>query len=271
MKIIGFDSFIKEQLTDDYLKKWPNDIWLCEKKIPADISPNKSILVTEKNNFNNLNVALKNEELGHIINISHPFFFYEISIAANMIVNKQKFIDDPVSIFIESIKKPLEYWYYDFELLEEKNNILSKLSEKLRSLKLRNTIIDSIIFIADELFTNAVYCKSIENKKKLQAHLLFLFSFEQIFIGCIDNYGSLNINKFLNHVFCVGNEGSVQIINFDKGSSRAGIGSFLLFNICSGAYVGINNNEKTVIFYSLPIKLNTRKEQIPISLHLINR
>lgn len=177
---------------------------------------------------------------------------------------------------------------YDFDHAIQKRELLSELTKSCHTMMLSQTLIDDVIAVADEMFTNAVYNApfvDVNTQKNLgmdrqkqdvrmdvgkKGRLFLAQDDTRLLVGCTDPYGSLDLKRYLNKINATYTRGPAAAINYGPGG--AGIGSYIIFNAGSSLYFGVWPGRATIICCVIPLGLSNRKRiQLPKHLHWIQR
>jgi hypothetical protein len=177
---------------------------------------------------------------------------------------------------------------YSFDCAVQKRELLNELTKASHTMMLSQTLIDDVIAVADEMFTNAVYNAPFVDvntqknlgmdRKKQDVRMdpgkkgrLFLAQDDtRLLVGCTDPYGSLDLKRYLNKINATYSRGPAAAINYGPGG--AGIGSYIIFNAGSSLYFGVWPGRATIICCVIPLGLSNRKRiQLPKHLHWIQR
>lgn len=160
-------------------------------------------------------------------------------------------------------------------------------TKPMESKGLSQTLIEDVVCVADELFTNAVYNAPFVDKRthlnpgisrsEMEIHLeadkpvrLFLAHDEsRMVLGCKDPFGTLNLVKYFNTIKATYLRGPAATMNFGPGG--AGLGSYLIFNAGSSLYFGVSPGNVTIICCVIPLGMSYRKRaEMPKHLHWIS-
>jgi hypothetical protein len=175
-----------------------------------------------------------------------------------------------------------------FNASSQKRGILDKAIKSLESKGLSQTLIEDVILVADEMFTNAVYNApfvdpATQNNPGINRHnvevqyiegkhsrLFLAHDNERLLIGCEDPFGSLNLPRWLSKIKETYLRGPAATMNFGPGG--AGLGSYIIFNAGTSLYLGVWPGQSTTLACVLPMGMSNRKRgQLPKHLHWIQR
>ncbi len=187
-----------------------------------------------------------------------------------MLDSPELFFKFPLSTILQpkapnlKTEKTLSKLKMKFKNSEQKSEVLEELAELLLSLSKDQSLMSDAKLVADELMCNALFnapaIKSIEEQKspKLptgsrsvkQAKLFVGCSEDLIVIGCEDSYGSLDVLKLLSRVSdCFKGSDGAGIANL--GNQGAGLGTYMVFTMCSSMYFAVDKNLRTIVCCSL--------------------
>ncbi len=174
----------------------------------------------------------------------------------------------------------------NFNSSNQKRTVLESVTNTLVSKNIPQTMIDDVILVADELFTNAIYNAPFVDKvthvnpgisrnlleitleEGKHGRLFLAQEDKRLVVGCIDPYGSLSIERYLGKMKATYALGAAATMNF--GSGGAGLGSYIIFNTGCSLYVGVRPGHATVICCIFPLGMSNRKRAtLPKHLHWI--
>ncbi len=226
----------------------------------------------------------------HILQNTDRHFAQELNSSAIMLTDQLAFEKYPLSIILSpgvdpvSNEPKLQILSKNFNSAGQKSEVLTSISEALDNLAVQSSLKGDILVIADELITNAIYnapfvdlenClpgaprdnRNIKTPEAKAATLLMGRDSNRIVIGCKDQYGSLNFQKFLTRVKNCYDAGVAATMRMD-GAGGAGIGSFMIFNTAMSFYVDIKKGVHTSVFCVLPLGMSNRQRSaMPKNLH----
>ncbi len=88
-------------------------------------------------------------------------------------------------------------------------------------------------------------------------------------LSVFDDYGSMNINKFLNKILNTFTIGTADSINY--GTGGAGLGSSIIFQCAESLYIAVLPKRITRVTILTPIKVRAKDREIEQkSIHIIN-
>jgi len=175
-----------------------------------------------------------------------------------------------------------------FDRSSQKREVLDQLIKASKALSLAQSMIDDVVAVADEMFTNSVFnapfvdiatqkspgidrhTANVQMDGGRSGRLLLAHSESRLLVCCVDPYGSLNLQRYLNKINATYTRGAAATMNFGPGG--AGIGSYIIFNAGSSLYFGVWPGQATVVACVIPLGLSNRKRiQLPKHLHWIQR
>ncbi len=231
-----------------------------------------------------LNFAVK-YRFSHILQRSSTDHEKQYLTSRIMLEQPDLFFKHPLSSILdpENIKasneKKLSLFEIKFKTAQEKNMGLEAVVDKLQKTIKDQILLSDIKLAADELMCNALFNapyivdRELPDKSKSRkvknAQLFIGATPGELVIGCEDNYGSLDVVKLLARVRdCFSRSVGAGISNL--GNYGAGLGTFMIFSVCSSMYFAVDKNEHTLVCCS--IQLRPRRERYRAfskTLHLI--
>ena len=135
--------------------------------------------------------------------------------------------------------------------------------DSMKKRRLSSLLIDRIMLVADELFTNVIFnspetlkanrprTDAIPLTTEQEASISIGINQDQIFVCCRDSFGTLDVKKFLERISQCLSDGVRDSIQLDE-EGGAGIGSFLMFEFASSMVIGVQKNKQTLIGFTFP-------------------
>lgn len=257
-------------------------------------SPEKTVVVTQNEKPETLIEHCLSHGVHHVCQAASGDIETEINTSALMLKTPQTFVDYPVSsILCPSQAGAIKENQYlilnrDFSEAKQKEAMLEKIRRLLLDLERPETLISDLVLMADEMFTNAVYNapfvdvstgynpgidrnnESVQITGSKSAQLMLGKDENRMVVACRDPFGSLDVAQFLERIFnCFSNGASATM---RMGNGGAGIGSFMVFSMCSGFYVGVQKGKATVVAASVYWRLSARKRgEAAKNLHYFER
>jgi hypothetical protein len=212
-------------------------------------------------------------------------------LTAEIMLNKADlFVHNPLSSILDPAhagparEQEVRAFVRHFKQANEKRPILHDLREFISTVSSSESLNSEIAFAADELFTNAVYnaphVKFDQNGPGAprtsefgdapgirSAELFAGYSNTRIVVGCADHYGTLNPNHIIKLIMDCYEKGVRDALNFGPGG--AGLGTFLVYQSALSFYVGVTQNQKTVVCCSFSLEKRAKvRAQLPKNLHI---
>ena len=228
-------------------------------------------------------------KLNHVCQKSGHLFDEDIQSANCMIENDESYFKFPVStilapqsVSVES-EKSLLMLNAQFSSSAEKQSVLGNLTSLLVSKGIAKTVLDDVVAVADEFYTNAIFnapfvdmnthnnpgisrnSLDIKLQDGKQARLFLAQDAKRLVIGCEDPFGSLDLTRYLTKVRSTYQKGPGAAINFGPGG--AGIGSYIIFNAGSSLSFGVWPGRATLLCCVIPLGMSNRK-RILLSKHI---
>jgi hypothetical protein len=223
-----------------------------------------------------------------IVQTANREFAKEIKVSIVMLQNPGCFLECPLSTVLDpdnvspGREEELTIFKITFSSSREKVSIIEKVREHISPFA-RSLLADDICITVDELFTNAIYNapvegegrEAIDRNPEVEARLekpgtLFLGRVEnRVVVGCADLYGSLQPERLLKRIHDCYQYGTEKMMRWGPGG--AGIGSYMIYESCSGMYIGIEPGKRTIVCCSFPLKTSAiERQMLPKNLHLIS-
>jgi hypothetical protein len=273
---------------------------MIEKKLPTEINnindigpndrPGEIVLLDKAPHITVLLLCTQNS-VKHVVQKSNINSPGELEVSSLMVNSPNIFFQFPLCCILGSSvasaenENKLTGISFLVEKLSERENILSSFEMFVKNLTASPALLNDVLTVVDEAFTNAVYNAPFvgnnATRPPLNTHdleidadkkpLIFAGNdSERVVVGCRDAYGSLNVAKLINRIKACYETNVSDMINF--GAGGAGIGSFLMFNSCASMYIGVDSDCSTTICCSFPYKLAaSRRSEMPKNIHLIHR
>jgi hypothetical protein len=232
--------------------------------------------------------------LKHICQKNGHLFDQEIKSSVAMIESEDNYFNFPAGTILTphdlsaTSERALITTETYFDNSNQKSAILGNITSALQAKAFPQTIIDDVIAVSDEYFTNAMFnapfvdmnthknpgvsrnSLDIKLADGKQGRIFLAHDANRLVIGCQDPYGSLNLNRYLSKVRSTYQRGPAAAINFGPGG--AGIGSYIIFNAGSSLYFGVWPGHSTLLCCVLPLGLSNRKRiQLSKHVHWIQR
>ncbi len=218
----------------------------------------------------------------------------EIKSSAALVGNEDAFLEFPIaSILVPHAlnaagERSLICVDHQFNSSQQKRIVIDDMVKAAQAKSLSQTIMDDIVSVTDEMFTNAVFNApfvDINTQKNpgINRHtdevkldggksgrIFMAHDDNRLLVGCHDPYGSLDLKRYLNKIKATYVRGPAATMNFGPGG--AGIGSYMIFNAGASLYFGVWPGRATVLGCVIPLGLSNRKRmQLPKHLHWFQR
>lgn len=259
MKFIKKDPLFFANL--EYLEKTFKNIYLIESGSKTHSSKlENSILISDILENNDVINQISQQEYTAVLNKQSPFYIRNVIRTARIIEQPEIYFKDPLKLLFEEIPRSFRI---NFNKKEDKQRIVTeavKFFQEIRS----SMAMEAIYAVIEELFMNAVYDAPREAQKLniplnvKDSELMISHDSDLIVMSCIDYFGSLNIQKFLNRMQLVSKMGAGNSINMDIEKGGAGIGCFILFNHCLDLIIGVNHGICTRFTCIFPFRMGQR-------------
>ncbi len=291
MKIFKDTVSWRNLVTAKTISRWPDEIVLLGAEDLGAIEgvpPSHCIAVTDKMSSTDMVALVKNTGVSHILQTTHPRFDHAVNLACSMIHTPIEIMNSPVEhFFAQRNVQPSQVKIEVFPIVFSKDRqaTLKELSAYLETIDRTRTIRTSVISIADELFTNALYNAPTDKaKNKLyekierttpvtmdpahQARLVIASDDHVLLIYSEDSYGSIVPETVIDRLDQCHKHGVESIINFNNGG--AGIGCYMMMAQTNSFLLSVQPGVKSVVGGILLLGLPARLVvSIPKNLHMI--
>lgn len=228
--------------------------------------------------------TVRDTELSHLVQTSNPVVENEMYASAQIIADANAFFSCPIKGILRpkiNSKTNTNNFQMVFNSSKQKNDFLEGLKIYLSGFVKRESTIDEILLIADEMFSNAIfnapYINSVgakgvnrnEGEVTSDKSAVFLAGCtdNQLALCCIDQYGSLDLNALLERIYKCYDQGAEEVMD-KTGKGGAGLGVFLVFDGSSSLYSLVKPGKFTLMANTIPLGLSRKKKQmIQKSLH----
>ena len=228
-----------------------------------------------------------NSGIHQIVQKSNLNYHQEIKTSKIMLRSPEKFLLYPLSTILHPDKVDqesetgLSLFQFHFTRAAQKSEMLDSLSGALKKFANRTSQYD-ICLIADEMFSNACYNApynspgaqtnnvpredlSIRENSLKPGLLAVAREGDQCAIICRDEYGTLDPDALLHRLFECFEDGAQNSIKY--GTGGAGLGSMMVFNACSGLYVGVERGVRTVVAATITVGNSENRTESKKTLH----
>jgi hypothetical protein len=272
MKFLKKNSLFFANL--EYLESNFKNIFLIEKGCePIRPKPDRSILISDQLDIYSVINEINLNKFSAILNKRSPYYVRDVIRTSKIMEKPELYFKDPLKLVFEEVPRSFRI---NFNKKEDKQRIINEAVYFFK--QIRSTMaLEAIYAVIEELFMNAVYDAPREAQKLnyglevKDSELLISHDSELIIISCIDYYGSLNIQKFLNRMQLVTNTGAGDSINMDVDKGGAGIGCYILFNHCLDLIIGVNHGVATRFTCIFPFRMGQKNfSSITKNIHFID-
>lgn len=246
------------------------------------VSKENTIVIMKKSSvYNSLQILRRG--FSHCLQAERDDFKKELLISCLMLIHPESLVESDVPFFFKGFSKEVDWKNSGNALLlqgrstKDRAQILAHLETFLSQQTKLNTVSDLALQIADELYTNALYNAPFQSTPEIQldrkTHIInsadesieFFAAFDndQLLIGCIDNHGSLDRDRFTAHLLKAYAANQVQP---ELGGGGAGIGLKMIIDNSANFYVYCEQGKKTVM--SCGLLLKGRKSNLTEAKHL---
>jgi hypothetical protein len=259
MKFVKRNSLFFANL--EYLESQFKNIYLIENGCePIRLKPERSILISD--NLENSEVIhhINQKKYSAVLNKNSPYYLRDVIRTSHLMEHPTTYFKDPLKLLFEEIPRSFRI---NFNKKEDKQRIISEAVKFFQQIRSSMTL-GAVYAVLEELFMNSVYdapreAQKLNSSLKVQdSELMISHDSELIIISCIDYFGSLNIQKFLNRMQLVSNLGAGSSINMDTDKGGAGIGCYILFNHCLDLIVGVQQGKCTRFTCIFPFRMGQK-------------
>jgi hypothetical protein len=233
-------------------------------------------------------------EIMHICQKQGFNFDREIASSTELVASPEAFKEFPIASVLtpedlsQVSERALTCVDERFDGSHAKRDLIEKVTKALQAKGLSQTMIDDVLSVTDEMFTNAVFnapfvdpvtqanpgvdrhATQVKFDAGKQARIFLAHDESRLLVGCEDPFGSLNLLRYLKKIKDTYERGPGATMNF--GSGGAGLGSYIIFNAGSSLYFGVWPGCATMLCCVIPMGMSYRKRiQLPKHLHWIQR
>ena len=225
----------------------------------------------------------------HVLQAGHPKFDHAVNLAALMTEQSEKFFADPAEAFFAHRKADgTDYSRHSFEVKysEKKPAVMDEISNAFQGNEKARLVMPTVISIADEMYTNAIYnaptdkdgnrynkflsrSSPVKLEDGREAKITVAADKQVLFVYCEDPYGSVSLGEALEPIDLCYKKGLGTVMRMD-GDAGTSIGCHMIFEQCSSFFLAIKPGQKTVFGATILLGLPTRfLHEIPKNVHLI--
>jgi hypothetical protein len=280
-------SGLKDQIPAPALAHLPEDVVIisADDPVPDKTDPTKIIAIGPGLSTEAALDYLVKSGVRHLLPGDSPDLTLQLQCTAELIAAPSNFIKNPGQMILRT---ETEHHGVRIKVKGSKDRqfIHSSIEGFIETIPAYMTIKDSLLVIADELVTNAVFNaptddvlqkhkfahrsrkEDIRLEAGFSAELFIIVHESQLLIGCHDHYGSLDCLPFLKRL--QNSYSGQQSVQVDMNAGGAGIGSRMVLDHCSSFFAVVREKKDTVICCVLPLHTRMRKiETMSKSLHFV--
>jgi hypothetical protein len=236
--------------------------------------------------YDAVRAAFENE-VKHFVQKRRPDYHYELLSSALITAKPESILKNPISFLLRSSinTQTNMTWDYKVSSTQKKEEALNELDKFVETRPRLRSLYDTIYQICDELLLNAIYCAPTDEKGEYlyrgksrrmmvelpedKNSLLFLVEKDaQLLIGCMDNYGSIDLDYVIGRLYNICDE--ERPAQIQSGEGGAGIGLKMILDESNGLYLVNKKNKATLVCATLMLGVGLRKSrEYPKNLHLV--
>lgn len=287
---------VKVNYTDLLIEKWRDKVILLnlDEVRSLDKVDDNVILVCDELPPEEVMEIAVDKKIRHIVQKNSLNFEIELNSAADMITKNSEFLDYPMASILspqrknKEIENDLCILNMNFSKSSEKHGMLSEIKESIFTLSKSSTLMSDVLSLSDELITNAVFNAPFVDEDNINSGVsrskgevtmdeglsgtLFMgCDGSRLVVGCKDPYGKLNLNNLFQRIVNCYKSGVGNAINLE-GKGGAGIGSYMVYSLCSSYYAFVESGRATFISCCLPLKMgSSKRSRLPKNLHYFEK
>jgi hypothetical protein len=252
-------------------QKWQTNFQLIDLPLtkPTEIDPTRAIALGDQLEPQQLLTHAIDDGITQFVQHTNPEFTTELEVSELMLSQRTHFLEHPISSILTptragaAAERTLRQFNFEFTQLEQKQEALTGLQDFVVKQSGSQVLSNDVAQAADELFTNSLN----HNGGASRPALIFAgVDSHRLVIGCRDYAGTLKVRKLLMRMSDCYALGLSYTINMGEGG--AGIGCYMVFNLCMSLYAGVEAGKQTVMCCSFPLKGSTKtRTAIPKNLH----
>ena len=272
MKLVGDATLLLNHLSDEVKKQIPGDVIILTLKELSQTNRSDKFLVLSDNLSNSEIIhSMMQNQCDGFLQTSHPFFEKELAALAHTISQGQKKIFEFHDFLLNT--SDAESLELAFSKPNHKVELREKTTQYLND-KVRASVTETLLAILEELFMNAIYDAPRETKGDMNlyesgqtAHLKVSVQSDRALITCVDPFGSLLVEKVIQRIKQVYEQGAAGAMNFGEGG--AGLGCYILVENSASLYMFVNKGQMTSVTCVVPTKMsNVQKSKIYKNIYL---
>lgn len=232
--------------------------------------------------------AFVDNSLNYVVQTNNDDLLYELFIAGIILKKPKLFLNNPVTILNsqENSLTPMRMWAENFNCTDHKGKILDGVDKFLSESKPLNRLKENVAIIIDELFSNALFngpaddngypiFKNMARNEKIRfpgnknAKIFLVHSRNDLFVGCIDPFGSINRKRFVKVIEQAYSVGKVRKDDELDGGKGAGFGMRMMLDRSRSLYVLSEKGKRSLVVCHMRLNISLKKvETVPKQLHI---
>ncbi len=227
--------------------------------------------------------AFVKNKLSHIVQTSNDDLPYELFIASIIHKKPKLFLNNPLTILNsqDSSSTAMRVWQENFNCTEHKERILESIHKFIGRHKSMNRLADNILIVIDELFSNALFNAPVDDSgyrifKNMQRHekvrypgnknakIFAVHTSEDLFIGAVDPWGSVDRDGICQSLYHAYNERTVS-----ENSKGAGFGLRMMLDRSRSLYLLSEIGKRSLVCCHMRLNISLKKvENVPKQFHI---
>jgi len=207
--------------------------------------------------------AFRVNNLNNLCQVTNDDLIYELFIAGIILRKPKLFLNNPLTILSanESSTTPLHLFNENFNSSEHKEKIMDGVSAFLEKSRPLQRLKENVNIVVDELFSNALFNAPIdENGKhvhksiarnevvrfpgKKNATLFLVNSENDLFVGCLDPFGSIQRDQLIDTLEKAYSSGQVR--DSSQDGEGAGLGIRMMLDRSRSIYMVSERGQRTL-------------------------
>jgi hypothetical protein len=234
------------------------------------INKDKAIVIMKKSSIYNALQILR-RGFSHCLQAERDDLKKELLVSCLMLIRPDSLVESEVPFFFKGFSREIDWKSSNTALFlqgrstKDRQMILKQLGEFLDQKPQVKSIADLALQISDELYTNALYNAPFQSTPDIRVErtaniissadqsieFFAAFDKDQLFLGCIDNHGSLDRDQLTSHLL---RAYSASQVSPELGSGGAGLGLKMVIDNSANFYAYCEKNKRTVISCGLLLK-----------------
>ncbi len=227
--------------------------------------------------------AFVENKLSNLVQTSNDDLPYELFIASIILKKPQLFLNNPLTILNsqDTSASAMRVWQENFNSTEHKERILESIHKFIGRNKSMNRLSDNILIVIDELFSNALFNAPVDddgyrifrnmNRNETvrypgnkNAKIFAVHTANDLFIGAVDPWGSVERDKICQSLYHAYNEGKVS-----EESKGAGFGLRMMLDRARSLYFLSEKGKRSLICCHMRLNISLKKvENVPKQFHI---